>query len=103
AVIQGSTAAQDSLLPEAWPNILEYEMNGHGAPVKVYDCGIDGLSFYRAMNNIGSSYMFGNNTAVQQCISYNPQIVIVSLGDNDTIPNVDGRTLSQIESDAVSL
>jgi|HubBroStandDraft_2_1064218.scaffolds.fasta_scaffold04728_3 hypothetical protein len=101
-VITDSTGAVNNNMPAPWTSILQSTMNGLGAPCSVYSVGGDGLSFNRALNGY-ASFQFGTNTAVQQCISYAPQVVIVALGVADLLFNIENRALAQVEADALAL
>lgn len=105
-VLGDSLTAQNFLLRDAWPAVFQRTMNAADAPCTVVNLAIDGCSFYRALQPVGYSgptnYVFGTNTMVQECIEQKPQLVLVMLGFNDAITAVDGRNLTQIQSDATA-
>ena len=103
AVLADSHGATNQMMPAAWTSIVQQELNAKGHPATVYSCALDGLSYYRALNPPSVAYQFGTNNAVQQVISYKPDIVLVMLGGNDTWVYVDGRTLAQVKTDALAV
>ena len=98
AVIGSSFSAANTLLENPWPEITAEVLGNLAVPVTLFNLSIDAQSYYRANTNIVSNGM----TAVNACIAANPQLVIVALGYNDTITNVDGRTVAQCEADALA-
>lgn len=105
-ILGDSLSAQNALLRDAWPQIFERNMNNSDAPCNVINLAIDACTFYRALQPTGYSgpanFVFGTNTPVQECIAQAPALVIVMLGFNDTITDVDSRSLAQVESDATA-
>lgn len=97
-VIGDSLSAQNNLLDFCWPEIFARNMRNAGATVNVTNIAVDGHSFFRA-NTVTSN---GTRTAVQETIALAPGIVFVMLGYNDSITNVDGRTLAQTQADATT-
>tara|TARA_B100000929_G_C15511743_1_gene421169 strand:+ start:46546 stop:48618 length:2073 start_codon:yes stop_codon:yes gene_type:complete len=98
AVLGDSLAAQNGALSEAWPTILKKLLNSSGdLVVDVGNFSVNGHSYYQA--NTVASFGVGT-TAVDACIAYSPDIVIDALGFNDTVTNVDARTLTQVKADA---
>ena len=98
-VLGDSYTAQQPMLSASWPELLEDNLRGSGAEVEVYNLAINGWTFNKA-NTVPS---FGGQTMVQRAIQLAPDIIIVALGNNDTTLNVEGRTLSQVQSDASTL
>ena len=98
-VIGDSLSAQNVLFHNSWPTILEQNMRASDAPCTVYNLAVDGHTCYRANTVV----KFGANTAVVEAISLAPDIVIVMLGFNDAITAVDGRNLTQIKADALTM
>ena len=97
-VLGDSLSTQNFNMSQAWPAILEHDLRQCGADVQVFNSSVSGHSFYRA-NNTAS---FGSNTSVQHAIDLDPDIVIVALGFNDTVMNVDGRSLVQVQADSLA-
>ena len=80
----------------SWPALLEQSLQSMGSSVPVINLAVSGHSFYR-VNTVTS---FGTNTALQQCIALAPDLIIVMLGANDALIQVDGRSLAQVKADA---
>ena len=74
-------------------------LNNGGVDCEVRSFSRDGLTFNMARNTAA----FGTKTALQACIDYAPNIVIVGLGFNDLVLSVESRTLATVTSDATSL
>lgn len=67
-------------------------------PVEVINLSMAGLTFYQA----GMTPFFGTKTVLQKVIDLAPDVVVVSLGMNDHMSNIDGsRTVVQIKVDAL--
>ena len=98
-IIGDSLAAQQNALPRAWPSWLQDSLSAAGAQVEVLNYAVAGLTCRRAMNNT----TFGGMTAVQKAVSVSPDVIVVSLGFNDTCMGVDGRSLSEVQSDASAM
>lgn len=98
-VIGDSIAQQNTMLEPSWPTLLEDVLRNNGAFTQIINLGIDGHTFYRA----NTTAYFGSNTAVQAAIAAAPVLVIVALGLNDLLNNFDGRTLTQVKADALTL
>lgn len=99
AVLGDSLSAQQDLLGESWPTVLERVANSQGASVSVTNFSVAGHSFYRA----STTKNFNGNTALQAVIASNPAVVLIALGFNDTVNAVDGRSLAQAKADAVAV
>lgn len=97
-VLGDSISGQSGLWPEYWPQQLEVHLNTLGADVTVKTFSINGATFYQANNTA----RFGTKTAKQALIDWNPDVVIVCLGFNDTVGAADGRTVTQIKADALA-
>jgi hypothetical protein len=97
-VVGDSLSAHQPVAGDSWPMIIEDSIRQAGVYVRVVDLAIAAHSFYRANTTVSH----GSNTAVQECIAEAPNMVIVALGYNDSITNVDGRTLAQTQADAVT-
>lgn len=96
AVIGDSISAEQPTLAAAWPSHLQRTLNGSGTKVEVIDLAINGWTF----NLARTSAWFGASTMLQKCIEMKPHIVLVALGYNDLVGNIEGRTLSQVQNDA---
>lgn len=99
AVIGDSLATQNMLMADSWPARLETLLRQSGVDVEVYNCSQSANTFFRAVTNTD----YGTLTPVQQAIAFDPHIVIVSLGLNDVVSVVDGRSLAQAQADATTL
>ena len=99
AVIGDSLSDQYPANEPSWPNIWKELMLGAGEVTTLFNCSRGASSFYRARTDA----VFGSKTPVQHCIDQNPEVVFVALGFNDSITEVDGRTLSQQQQDATDL
>jgi lysophospholipase L1-like esterase len=97
-ILGDSMSAQNALLSTSVTGVLEQKLNHMGVPAVVYPCNRDGHTYYRA-NTV--AYL-GGLTAVQACIAHRPDVVIMLLGINDSLLEVDGRTLAQIKADAAT-
>ena len=95
-VIGDSMSAQQSLFGQAWPTILRDLMQTAGQPVKITSLAMSGHTFYRA-NTVAC---FNGKTQVQRAIDLQPDVVIVALGINDVVINVDERTVAEVIEDA---
>lgn len=97
-VLGDSLTAQQPLLGNSWPVILQDLLRSSGASVDVFNLAVNGWTFNRA----NTMSIFGSKTMVQRAIEMNPDIVIVALGFNDSANSVEGRTLSQVQTDALN-
>ena len=98
AVLGDSLAAQNAILENPWPEVFRQTMGGLDSNVLMFNCSVDGNSFYRANTNVVSNGL----TATQACVARGPQLVLVNLGYNDAVTNIDSRSLVQIEADALA-
>ena len=98
-VIGDSMSAQQSLFGQAWPTVFRDLVAAAGQQVKVTNLAISGHTFYRA-NTVAS---FGTKTAVERAIELQPDVVIVALGINDVVINVDSRSVAECIADAALL
>lgn len=99
AVLGDSMAATNNLIDPAWPDQLAARLDSLGAAVDLHNLAKDGHTFNKA-NTVAT---FGTLTMVQQAIALAPDVVIVALGANDAILNIEGRTLLQVKADAATL
>lgn len=93
-----SLGAQQALLDDSWPVRLQDNLRASGADANVVGVGINGFSYYRANTDTTA---FNGKTMRQVIIENNPAIVLVALGFNDAVMGVDGRSLAQIQADAL--
>ena len=98
-VIGDSMAGDQPLLSDAWPTRLGKLLRASGANIEVHNLAINGWTFNKA-TTVAS---FGASTMVQKAVSLAPAIVIVALGANDAVLNVEGRSQGQIIADATTL
>ena len=85
---------------ETWVNHLDKAFNTQDIDASVYQTGAGAISFYRAMTE--TDPLTGQTWAAITSAK-DPDLIIISLGINDAILNVDSRTQSQIIIDAQSL
>ena len=97
AVIGDSLNAQNGLLGDAWPKILERNLNALNINCVVYNMALNALDF----NSANTQIRFGSNTPVQQLISLAPDIIISTMGMKDAVV-APTRTLIQIQADATT-
>lgn len=98
-VIGDNMSAQQTLFGQAWPTILRDLMQTAGQPVKITSLAMSGHTFYRA-NTVAC---FSGKTQVQRAIDLQPDVVIVALGINDVVINVDERTVAEVIEDAATV
>lgn len=96
-VIGDSMAAQQMSLSDCWPAHWATMMRNAGAAIDLVNLSVAGYTYNKA-NTITSVY--NGKTMIQRTIDLAPDVVIVNLGVNDAILKVEGRTLSQVQSDA---
>lgn len=101
AFIGDSMVSQHIVQSDAWPTLWESRMNSLGARVEVYNLALGGWTFHRARNTL--SHGGGSKSMLTACIDLAPDVVFVHMGYNDVIFRVDGRSLSQAQSDAQQL
>ena len=99
AIIGDSLTALNMAQKQSWPSLLGKALNEGGSPCQIFNYAVSGGTFYRA-NTLAS---FGALTPVQATIAAAPNIVLVMLGANDLLVNIDGRSLAQVQSDASTL
>lgn len=98
-VLGDSGSNQNYALSESWVTHFENVLNQNGVKINVVNRSVNAHTMYRAMNTVS----FGTKTAVQSGIDENPDIVLVMLGHNDTIPNTDERDQEEVMQDATDL
>lgn len=99
AVLGDSLSSQHDATGDAWPFVMERNLRMQGADVEVENFAVSGWSFYRAANWVSHS----SKTALQACIDSKPDVVILALGYNDLVNQVDSRTLAQVTADATAV
>lgn len=99
AVIGDSLSAQQVLLGEAWPAILQRQLAAGGYDALVHNLAINGHTF----NKAATIQSFNGRTQVAQAIDLNPDVVIVALGINDALLKVEGRDLNTLKVDAANV
>ena len=99
AVLGDSLTALNLAQAKNWPDLMATSLNETGSPCKLLNFAVSGYSFYRA----STMPAFGGQTPLQACIASAPQVVLVMLGANDLLVGIDGRSLGQVQADAVSL
>ena len=98
AVIGDSLTVQNAVLDESATHILERTLNQMGVPCTVVPCGKNAHTFFRA----NTAAIYDGVTSVAKAIAEEPGIVLVILGINDTVNAVDGRTIAQVQADALA-
>lgn len=99
AVIGDSLSAQQVLLGEAWPAVLQRQLAAGGYDALVHNLAINGHTF----NKAATIQSFNGRTQVAQAIDLNPDVVIVALGINDALLKVEGRSLNTLKVDAANV
>lgn len=84
-----------------WPDMIASNLTRNGIDAEVYNVSQGGWTFYKAQT--AGYEIFGTKTALDYLIELAPDMVIVSLGYNDTITVIDSRTIEQVEADADAL
>lgn len=97
-VIGDSSAAQHPLHSDCWPEVWATRMRNLGAPINLVNLAVGGWTWNKA-NTIAT---FDGKTAVERAIIEAPDVIIIALGANDAVLNVEGRTLAQTQTDASS-
>lgn len=98
AFVGDSLTARQALLSPAVPDLVESYLNASGAEVEVANLAKNGWNFFRA-NTVA---VFGTQTMRDKLISMTPAIIHVHFGFNDALTNNDGRSLAQIQGDALA-
>lgn len=98
-VMGDSMAAVQAGLSDSWPERWAALLRNCGVPVDLVNIAIGGYTFNKA-NTVTIGY--SGETMVQRAIALAPDIVVVCLGANDAILNVESRTLAQTQADANS-
>lgn len=105
AVIGDSMTTTNTLIGPSATDILERRLQHMGRKVTIFPCGRDGHTFYRA-NTVAfkkTSSTSGLKTSAEAAVEANPHFIFIPLGINDSLLNVDGRTLAQQKTDADTL
>lgn len=98
-VYLGDSLGGTPLWGRTLPDHLRDTLRNGGVDVEVFSVAKDAMTFYRANTQTD----FGSNTAVEQTIALDPDVVVVALGANDIVFGVDGRTPAQVADDATTL
>ncbi|MCG7945866.1 MAG: SGNH/GDSL hydrolase family protein [Candidatus Thiodiazotropha taylori] len=85
---------------ETWVNHLDKAFRTQSIDVDVFQTGAGAISFYRAMNDTDT---LTGKTWAAITSEYDPDVIIITLGINDTILDIDDRTQSQVVVDAQNL
>ena len=96
ALIGDSLVSPNPLLPTCAGEVLNQEVRQAGYDGRVVNCGKDGWTFNKAR----TLPAYNGMTSVDYAISLKPEVVLVALGLNDCINNVEGRTMGQVREDA---
>jgi lysophospholipase L1-like esterase len=99
AVLGDSMASPNTMLDPSWPDLLGAHLNASGVKVEMHNLARGGWTYNKA-NTLDT---FGAHTMLDQAISLDPDVVVVALGANDAILNVEGRTPVQTLADATAL
>jgi hypothetical protein len=97
AVMGESLSGQNGLLGNAWPAILERNLNALNIKCRVYNFALNAMDFYSANTQV----RFGTNTPVQQLIALAPDIIISTMGLKDAVVSPT-RSLAQVQADATT-
>ena len=96
AIIGDSLVSPNPLLPTCAGEVLNQEVRQAGYDGRVVNCGKDGWTFNKAR----TLPAYNGMTSVDYAISLKPEVVLVALGLNDCVNNVEGRSAAQVQSDA---
>lgn len=86
-----------------WTNYVSDLFDLSDASVEIGNFSNGGYTFYRANSNDPTYATFGGVSAVDRLIEFDPDIVIIALGFNDTIGAVDSRSLVDVIADATTV
>jgi hypothetical protein len=98
AVIGDSLSAQNYAMAPSWPVLAQEALRCSQVNAKVFNFSVPASTFYRVNTALNAGA-----TQVSKTLSVNPDIIIVALGLNDTLNEVDGRTVAQVKLDASTL
>lgn len=95
AVLGDSLSTENTVHRISWPAKLEQYLNQSGIEVKVHNFSVNGITF----NRVRTELNHGTQTSVQALIDTKPDLVILSLGFNDTANRAEDRTTTQVQND----
>ena len=93
-----SMSAQSYMFQPMWTSRLETALRQNGVDCEVVSYSINGYTFFR----LNTLQTWGANTALEKAIAYAPDVIIVVCGYNDTFPKKDGRSVAQVQADALT-
>lgn len=97
AFVGASGGAQDNLLGDAYPEQFRVLLRASSAiDCEIKNLAYNGLTFFTT----NTTAIYGTNTMVTEVLQWQPDIVFVSLGYNDTVAFSDSRTLAQVKTDS---
>lgn len=96
-VMGDSMAAQQAGASPCWPERWAELLRNCGVVVELVNIAIGGYTYNKA-NTITTAY--NGRTMVQRAIDLEPDVLVICLGANDAILNVEGRSLAQCQADA---
>lgn len=96
-VLGASTSSLQQTQGPSWVDHWASMMRSTSNPHQVFNLSVNQMSFYRAVKPHGA---FGGARPVDVVADIAPDVLLVPLGGNDGIMNVDGRTLAQTKQDA---
>lgn len=96
AALADSMSSQSYAWDKMWPALMENTLNQNGVPCEVKAFAINAHSFYRANTTVS----FGDKTALEHCVNWNPDVVLVPMGHNDVVSDIDSRSIAQVQDDA---
>lgn len=99
-VIGDSMSAYNSTLGDAWPTLLQANLDSSGALCDVINLSANGATFYSSSNEA----RYDGKTAVQHAIDLAPTLVIVALGINDGYRATEaGKSVSTVTAEATAV
>lgn len=96
AILGDSLSAENVLHTRSWPAKFEQYLNQSGIPARVFNYSINGITFNRVLSETNH----GALTSIEALVQSKPDVVYVALGFNDTVNRAEGRTTTQVNSDA---
>ena len=97
AVLGDSMSAQSTIYADMWPTKLQTLLTQNGVSCSIRTFSVNAHSFFR----LNTLPVYGAKTCVEELLEYTPDVVIVVCGHNDAVSPVDGRTVPQIQADAL--
>lgn len=91
-VVIGDSICGEPRTSPSWSQRLPAMLREWGLDANVHNVSQNGATLYRMNGNGGAEYKWDGMLAKDKVASYNPDLIIVSLGFNDMVLNLDGRS-----------